>query len=361
VTQGSHIEKLCLIADGVGKDNISDFTTNLIKEYLLEYTQEFARQYILEEFRTVIPVPKVRFNYKTENWERGVYELPFHRGEYVLLTPKDILTKDETWINKYELVDGFDRIPDAIPDEQLRAQVNNYFLKLLPEDFKKKDERSAAARTILHFPELIDFYIKYKEEHGEDAENISSWKVAESKRLYVEKFRELIEQLAAETSFYNIIGDTCDEAYERVMFLKDIIENKDGYRIFYLKGKPIEREEDLQIMYRLTWRATPSDVNREVNNGRGPVDFKLSRGSKDKTLVEFKLAKNSQLKRNLEKQVAIYEKASDTQKSIKVILYFSQDELDRVLRIMDELKIRGDKNIILIDARNDNKPSASKA
>jgi hypothetical protein len=198
-------------------------------------------------------------------------------------------------------------------------------------------------------------------EHGEDAENISSWKVAESKRLYVEKFRELIEQLAAETNFYNIIGDTYDEAYERVMFLKDIIENKDGYRIFYLKGKPIEREEDLQIMYRLTWRATTSDVNREVNNGRGPVDFKVSRGSQDKTLVEFKLAKNSQLKRNLEKQVAIYEKASDTQKSVKVILYFSQDELDRVMRIMDELKITGDKNIILIDARNDNKPSASKA
>ena len=39
ITEGSHLEKLTLISGGVGKDNISDFTTTLIKEYLLEYTQ----------------------------------------------------------------------------------------------------------------------------------------------------------------------------------------------------------------------------------------------------------------------------------------------------------------------------------
>src|SRR5437763_1456119 len=46
VTKGSHLEKLCLIKGGVGRDNISDFTTNLIKGFLLEYTQTFARQHI---------------------------------------------------------------------------------------------------------------------------------------------------------------------------------------------------------------------------------------------------------------------------------------------------------------------------
>lgn len=38
ITKSTHIEKLCLIKPKVGKDNISDFVTNLIKEYLLEYT-----------------------------------------------------------------------------------------------------------------------------------------------------------------------------------------------------------------------------------------------------------------------------------------------------------------------------------
>jgi hypothetical protein len=30
ITKGGHLEKLCLIKEGVGRDNISDFTTNLI-------------------------------------------------------------------------------------------------------------------------------------------------------------------------------------------------------------------------------------------------------------------------------------------------------------------------------------------
>jgi len=368
VTQSSHLEKLCLIGDGVGKDNISDFTTNLIHGFLLEYTQEFARTYLKEEYRRAVPVSKVRFNYATENWERGVYDLPFFKNDYVLLTPKDMLTKDDTWINKPDLLDKFDEIPPAIPDDHLRAQVNNYFLKVLPQDPEdpdyeptKKDRRAAAMLTVREFPEVIDYYIRYKEEHGEEAENISSWKVAESKRLYEEQFRQLSEYLARDTDFYKLTGDTYEEAFERVQFLKDEIENKDGYRLFYYKGKPIEREEDIQILYRLTWRATPSDMNREVNNGRGPVDFKVSRGSKDKTVVEFKLAKNTHLRRNLQKQVAIYEKANDTKKSIKVILYFCQEQLDKVRGILRELKLTEDKSIVLIDARSDNKPSASVA
>jgi len=71
LTQGSHLEKLCLIGEGVGKDNISDFTTNLIHGFLLEYTQEFAQQHIDRKYRRVVTVPKVRFSYETETWERG--------------------------------------------------------------------------------------------------------------------------------------------------------------------------------------------------------------------------------------------------------------------------------------------------
>lgn len=46
ITETSHLEKLSLFKVGVGRDNISDFTCNLIKKYLLEYTQTFAMQYL---------------------------------------------------------------------------------------------------------------------------------------------------------------------------------------------------------------------------------------------------------------------------------------------------------------------------
>jgi hypothetical protein len=193
----------------------------------------------------------------------------------------------------------------------------------------------------------------------QDLVRLSGWWIGRG--LFIEQVKRLVEQLETLTPFYNHPGDTYEEAYARVIFLKDVIENKDGYRVFYLKGQPIPNEEQVQLLYRLTWMGSRSDVNREVNNGRGPVDFKISRGAKDKTLVEFKLASNSQLRRNLEKQVAIYEKASDAERSLKVIVYFSINELARVRKILRELKLQDDRSIILIDACKSNKPSASKA
>src|SRR3990172_11013657 len=94
VTRGSHLEKLCLIGSGVGRDNISDFTTNLIKQYLLEYTQRFAKDHLIKKQRKLVRVGKVKFNTKTETWEAGEFELPFIFGDFVILTPTDMLTKD---------------------------------------------------------------------------------------------------------------------------------------------------------------------------------------------------------------------------------------------------------------------------
>ncbi len=48
-------------------------------------------------------------------------------------------------------------------------------------------------------------------------------------------------------------------------------------------------------------------------------------------------------------------------KSIKVILYFSETELLKVLKILKELNLEGKENIILIDASRENKISASNA
>lgn len=159
--------------------------------------------------------------------------------------------------------------------------------------------------------------------------------------------------------WYQPIPDAYEEAKKRLNFLKHVIEEQDGYRLFYYKGQPIQREADLQIIYRLVWFGSPLDVNREVNNGRGPVDYKVSYGEKNSTLVEFKLASNTKLKNNLANQIDAYKSASNTKRAIKVILFFSLKEEQKVISILNELKIIGSKDIILIDARNDNKPSAS--
>ena len=362
VTKGSHIEKLCLFADGVGKDNISDFTTNLITGFLAEYTQAFAREHLSPEQRRVVPVEKALFNYETESWQTVRYELPFHDGDYVLITPVDMLTKDDIWINRADLVRGYHHIVSSIPDDQLREQINNYFEKILPEDYNKADEDRAAARAVLHFPQLIEHYIRWKEDHGDEAEALSEEKVRASKRVYIDQVKELIGILASATGFYETPGATLAETRARVAYLKDVIENKDGYRLFFdADGKPIRRESDLQIIFRFTWFNTQLDVNREVNNGRGPVDYTVSRGKRGKTLVEFKLASNTSLRKNLKAQAEIYQKAGDAEHAIKVILYFTAEERAKVDEILEDLRLTGNPNVVLIDARADNKPSASKA
>lgn len=361
VTEGSHLEKLTLVESKVGRDNISDFSTNLIKGYLLGYTQDFARQHLRPEFRRTVAVEKVRFDYTTEVWKSGRFDLPWDGTDYVLLTPKDLLTKDENWINRASLLDDYNDIVASVPNEQLRAQVNNYLNLRLSEDPSRREKRQARADTISAFPELIEYYIRYKEERGEEAIAVSDMKVAESEQLYIKQVQSFVEDLLDNTGFYQRKGNTHEEARARVLFLKDVIENKGGHRLFFANGEPLQREKDLQLLFRLTWFATPSDVSREVDDGRGPVDFKISRGALDKSLVEFKLASNSKLQRNLEKQVEIYKGASDTPSALKVILFFTDDELAKVVGILRHLGVEESKDIILIDGRASNKPSGSKA
>ena len=357
ITRGSHLEKLCLLGDGVGRDHLSDFTTNLIKGYLLEYTQKFAQEFIDPSLCREFPIEKVKFDYEKKRWQRGRFILPEFNGDFVLLTPKDILTKDEAWINREDLLNQFEEIYVALPNEQLRVQVNDYLRERLFEDADAKERRKLVASAIEKFPQILDYFIKNKEDTGEEAHRVSDLKVKDTETQFVENITALADILTT-TNFYKL-GNSYEEALQRVHFLKHVIENQDGYRLFYLKGNPIKREEDLQIIYRLTWFATPFDVNREVNNGRGPVDYKISFGSADKTLVEFKLAKNSKLKQNMKNQVGIYEAANMTAKSIKVILYFTESEFETVQTVLEDLGLSGRSDIVLIDARNDNKPSAS--
>ena len=361
ITKSSHLEKLCLIKDGVGKDSISDFTTNLIKGYLCEYTQNFTNNHLHKSRCKEVSVKHAMFDYETRSWMSKRYNLPYIDGDFVLLTPKDILTKDEAWINKHDIIVEFNKIAESIPNIELRAQLNEYLKRQIPKKAIQREINQAISRTILKFPVLIDHYIKYKEDHGNEAVALSEKKVNETEAVFIRQVTNLVEILREQEVFYSKKGNTFEEAYNRVAFLKQVIESNDCYRLFYVNGEPVKRESDLQLIFRLTWYAAEEDVNAEVNNGRGPVDYKISRGSKDSTLVEFKLASNSKLKQNLAKQVEVYKSANQTNKSIKVILYFTDSELEKVLKALKDLKLSQGKELVLIDARATNKPSGSKA
>lgn len=362
IAKSPHMEKICLLSSSVGRDKISDFTTNFAKKYILEYTQTFARKYLNEKYCKEFMVDRVCFNWNTHSWESRVFYLPCNNGDYVLLTPKDILTRDDTFINRMDMLKNIQNIGLAIPDAALRFELNQYFGSRLDKGqdrMSKKEKKQQTELFIRDHPEVIDYYLKYKEDNQERATSVSKENVENVQFLFNRQISQLIEMLSDGTSFYQIVPDAHEEAKKRVMYLKHVIEDQEGYRLFYQHdGKPIKRESDLQVIYRLVWFGTPLDVNREVNNGRGPVDYKVSYGKKNSTLVEFKLASNTKLKQNLARQVDVYKNASETDKAIKVIMYFTNQEEDKLYDVLNELKLTENKDIVVIDAR-DNKVSAS--
>lgn len=381
ISKSTHIEKVMLLYEGSGKDKISDLTVNLIKGFLCEYTEKFALNYIKREFLEEFPVDKAYFNYDTESFISKEFTLPYiynedNKKEYVLLTPCDILREDEPAINKKDFFNSYDRIRTVIENDSLRTYVNNYISlsirryeenqrknrRPIKEKSIKKVARQAFQDVVKEYPEIYDYYIKLRET---DTDKIRSQCLDELNtqlnKLCVAS-KNIINLFKKESYQINEMLTAREEAKQRLKFFKHIIEDCDGYKNLYVKGVQIAQENDLQRLFRFVWYGTTYKVDSESNNGRGQTDFIISKGQDNQNIVEFKLASNSKLA-HVFTQVKIYEAANCTDGSLIVIFYFSKEEQNYAEQI---IKSAGYENMIneaifLIDCRNDNKISASKA
>lgn len=379
ISQSIHIEKIMLLYDGSGKDKISDLTVNLIKGYLCEYTEAFAKKHISLKHLEVFPVEKAFFSYETESFITKEYTLPFilnekGKKEYVLLTPFDILREGEPAINKKHFYDSHTRIREAIDNEVLRAYVNNYISSAVKQHLDsqnrkrkgnldksiEKVEKEAFRNMVRDHPELYDYYIKLREN---DPTTIQS----EAQAEYQQQIKKLLINAEALVKLFERLNyvfprkvTAKEEALHRLKFFKHIIEDCDGYKNLYYDGQPIANENDLQRLFRFVWCDTTFKLDAEPNNGRGQADFIVSMGSKDQKIIEFKLASNKTLE-HVFTQVKIYEAANCTEGSIIAIFFFSQEEELRTRKIIETTghKDAIGESIILIDCRSDNKLSAS--
>ena len=363
ISSSSHIEKLTLVGKGIGKDFISDFTTNLILEYLLEYTEEFAKKHLKNNQVKRFSL-RCKFDYKFNVWLPKEFLLPCfyleNNGDYIILTPSDILTKDEAFICHNDLHHSFKKITKSLENSSLRESINNYFYERIPRDAKKDEIDRAIDLTINKFPEILDYYIREKEHQKEEAQSISKEKINKIEKELIKTLKLLCKEVLNNSNFYKIEPNTYEASLNRAIFLKYVIENNDCYRIFYHEGKPISSEDTIQRIFKLTWYHTPYDVNSEVNNGRGPADYKVSKGISDSTIIEFKLGKSSSLEKNLRNQTEIYKIASNSKSDIKVILCYNESEIKKVRRILKKIHNTDmvPKNVVIIDASP--KESASK-
>lgn len=379
----SHLEKLTLINDGVGRDNISDFTTNLIKEFLLNYSQSFARKYLAPKFRQIHAISKVRFNYDTESWVDELFELPNYentiKDNYVLLTPVNLLTKDETWINRNDMLSRFQKVTNSISNEALKAKLNYFFRNKLSEIVPKEKEPAGKSRksakkdkepaakykiqaandAIEQYPEFLDYFVKYKEEHGYEAESVSSLKVVESKLLYLIQFSQLAKILTDTTDFYKISNVSFDSCFNKLNLLKDIVENGDGNEIFHFGGKPIEDEDNLSILFRMTWKADKRKTNSDIDTSAEIIT--TWKKSKTKLKIVLKLSTNTKIKQTFEKLRDVYNESLNEQEYILVIVHYTDEELNSIQYLLNSMGMGEHKNIIFINAGIDENFSEKKS
>lgn len=231
-------------------------------------------------------------------------------------------------------------------------QLLDYLTNLTASLLIKVGEKIAK----IEIPDLSEYYNEYvrqrllfnnrllveQHENYPFVEIIKRW--MDNQALFFNDLNKLneIRYYRGEDTYPN---DSYKESLKRIDDFKRYIEYNDVGILIDPKCK----ETCLQKLFKLIWRITSFDFNAEVNNGRGSVDFKVSKGSKDKTIIEFKLASNSKLRQNLKNQVEIYKQSNNTIKTIVVLFYFNEKEKDKLYKVLDELHLSNLENVIVID------------
>lgn len=159
-----HVEELQLICSGIGPDRISDICANVLKKFLVEYTQIQCHSWNIP-LQTSVPVNHF-FDFETKAWRDDYFDLPVNpaKGGPLLLVPRRVL-RILPWINY----------------EEYATEYRNYFLKHIGGRRKKQltFNRTEATGPLLkdHVCEVtradtksMDLYVEKKERNANQAQ-----------------------------------------------------------------------------------------------------------------------------------------------------------------------------------------------
>ncbi|MHB1127895.1 MAG: hypothetical protein ACYC2T_13250 [Bacillota bacterium] len=329
---------LSLFENNVGPDRISDMIARLIYHNITKYTKNANEKLGI--------VPEKYNGYKFEN---GLVKNPY-KNSFILLLPTDILHElpiAKDW-------DDIDRV--CRENEAIRSEINNLVRiewRKLPTRFKKEYLK----KHIFMRPNAVKQVIKAYESTLLKSYNLllnDNYLLEKAVHNYSIEFPITIEP---NKSSFQASLEICNH-------FKDLIENNKGFEVLYVDGRP----RDEKIVQRVLFMTAANyctmnklDISPEPNAGRGPVDFKISRGT-DKTVIEIKLTTNAETVHGFEIQIEEYAKSEKTENKIFMMIDNGgpKKRIDEVFKIYDERK-RTNQNpaeIVLIDAKP--KYSASK-
>lgn len=294
-----HFEVLGILVDGINKDRISDITCNLLKPRLIDYTQEVCRSFSL-------PMENRRLRHCSYNearlrWEDRDREVPVDpvSGKPILLVPKRFLAE-------LPRMSDFD-----FADTSLRDDFNL--------DISRNVKKSEIVRLARKTPELVRSW-----EHRQEGRKFVPYDVDADPKLIVQWQRMAKSVIQGDIGF-----SVTDIASERdlMMFLHEIIgkfrrwaEDRGGWRVFWDSKSNAIPEPNMQLLFlgildgyceRAGLR-----LDREVETGRGPVDFTITGDRRIRVLVEMKKLTHGEFWHGLRVQTPIYMRGQEVDNAI---------------------------------------------
>lgn len=352
-----------LFCEGLGLDRISDILCNILKPRFIEYTQLVAKAH-------GVPMESVKVRHATWNptrrrWVDEEVDLPKSPfgGGGVLLTPERFLkeiprvTPDGMW--------GWAQANFA---QELRDDLNYDLSKSLT-----KQERAQAAYEVAHKrPEIALDYIRHVAESPhlpydveEDPKGLVRW-------LEAGQAAALALGLMTPDKAPKTAAEFNDWVLQLAKDFKHAVEEGGLWLALWSDGQTKHQQEKVAqavagAMWTAECRAANVDISQEVNRGRGPVDFKFSKGWKLRGLLEVKFIENSKFFAGASKQLPQYLSTEQVTYGVYLAIGFTDADFkpDRQNRVLDTVKAmnavgKTKIDVVFVDARKSTKTSASK-
>ncbi len=337
-------ELLPLFQNNVGPDRLSDMSIVVGMQQFLRFTERVS---------ATLQIGTERYRYGGTEYHVPMWK---EHDEPLLLFPEDVL-RDLPVALDWDDVD----IVCAYNDE-LRTSANQLVGRTWKEAIRihKKDELLG---ILLDLPEALRDLVEQYKSKSRDAYDFA--KDPKGEIVWYAKAIAFAGQHPLNLSLGASPNPAEAIAVVRAIIghFKKLIEHNGLWEVIH--DRP-ERTSQLTF-YAIAdayCKANDLDLSPEANGGRGPVDFKLSRGANVKILVEVKRSTNTRLFHGFERQLPIYEAAEDSQHSFFLVVQETKRRtkaLHKVLKLELERRSRSLRTpeVRIVDASP--KPSASKS
>lgn len=317
-----------LFEENVGPDRLSDMYSHLIYEDIISYTNEKNR---------ILGINKE--NYPDMKFKNGLLINPF-KNKPVLLLPKDIL-HELPIAKEWEDIDNVCTRIQCIRDE-MNSFVGEEWKKASVRD-KKNFIKENVMKNKERFESVISEYRKFfVEPYDFDNDPLGCYIISkELKNIRLDKIK-----IDKNDKTKEIILKICKK-------FKDLVENNALVKLLYEKNGKFRGEKSVQLLFygisESYCDAFDVDISPELNSGRGNIDFKYSKGYKDRIIVEVKLTSNRQLIHGMKTQITEYAKAEKTDQLIYLVIDDLKNQ-EKIKKLHEEYnKMENKPELIVID------------